>query len=625
MRSVRHNFWLLALLMLLAACSGLAGEPEIVATLPPRELPTAEPNWPQSTPDLANGAQIFAQRCASCHGPQGDGQGELVLSGEIPAMPSFLDAPHVSAQLPADYFDIITNGRIENLMPPWREALTPQQRWDVTYYVYTLHYTEAQIATGEAIYQRLCAECHGDTGLGDGPEMTGTGRDANNFQDLQNMSVISDDALFYTVLEGVGEAMPAYQDELSEDEIRAVNAYSRLFSLSGFEQSRQAPPSPEATEEAAAPAGETVTISGQVSNGSAGAAVPAGLNVELRYGNMSDGIEAQAATIGADGSYTFTDIPRREDYAYAIVAFYQDRPFISDQLTGEELSAETPLDLTIYEPTEDPFVLTLRELSITIERMNVGERVGLVFGQQYVFENNSDRVFTLPANLTPGALASLLLRLPPGAVILPDTSGGRYLSFAEEYAVVDTQPIYPGEHIAEVFYFLPYENGAIVDQPLTTPFDGTLNIQVAPESIEVRGDNIALDGTTQVNGQNIRVYTGSYDLPLGESLRFELAGTLFASANTSQNPGVVTADSLPLILGGVVLLLVIIGGGFVFWQRRSDDRGARIDALARQIAELDAMHDRGEINHDVYQQQRLALKQRLAELLSEQNSEPSSD
>jgi hypothetical protein len=39
--------------------------------------------------------------------------------------------------------------------------------------------------------------------------------------------------------------------------------------------------------------------------------------------------------------------------------------------------------------------------------------------------------------------------------------------------------------------------------------------------------------------------------------------------------------------------------------------------VVRQIAELDAEHEAGHINHDVYQRRRTQLKARLAELIDQ--------
>src|SRR5690606_38845473 len=106
--------------LLLTACGGLAGNPEIVATLPPPTQAIRDEGFPQPPPDLANGARIYAENCTRCHGVDGSGSGELVLAGEVGDPGSFLDPANVREYTPREWFDIITHGRIEQLMPPWR-------------------------------------------------------------------------------------------------------------------------------------------------------------------------------------------------------------------------------------------------------------------------------------------------------------------------------------------------------------------------------------------------------------------------------------------------------------------------------------------------------------------------
>src|SRR5690242_4509938 len=74
----------LAASLLLAGCGGLAGEPRIVSTLPPSTAAPTEAPYPSSPPDIAAGAQIFAENCTRCHGVGGAGDGELVKSGQVP-------------------------------------------------------------------------------------------------------------------------------------------------------------------------------------------------------------------------------------------------------------------------------------------------------------------------------------------------------------------------------------------------------------------------------------------------------------------------------------------------------------------------------------------------------------
>lgn len=119
-------------LLSLVACTGLSGEPKVVATLPP------VPTQVTSTDPLAQGEAIFRQRCASCHGLGGRGDGELVTSGQIQAVPDLTDLSRRADQTLEDYFEVITYGRIEKLMPPWEGALTEEERRVVSEYAYRL-------------------------------------------------------------------------------------------------------------------------------------------------------------------------------------------------------------------------------------------------------------------------------------------------------------------------------------------------------------------------------------------------------------------------------------------------------------------------------------------------------
>ena len=87
---------LLLLTVALTACSGLAGEPQVLATLTP---------VPRAPADLASGARIFAARCSSCHGSSGAGDGELALSGAIPAPGNFTQPEAARATIPATVVD----------------------------------------------------------------------------------------------------------------------------------------------------------------------------------------------------------------------------------------------------------------------------------------------------------------------------------------------------------------------------------------------------------------------------------------------------------------------------------------------------------------------------------------
>ena len=168
MRYPIERFLIVLLSMLIAVgCTGLAGEPEIVRTIPvpPTPLPAMSQNL--DTPvSLMNGATIYAQNCSRCHGVGGAGDGEFVASGQIEMISDFTDPQTTRDQSLQTWYDTITNGRLEQLMPPWENALSAQERWAVALYTYTMPYTEQQITAGEALYAAECSVCHAPDGTG---------------------------------------------------------------------------------------------------------------------------------------------------------------------------------------------------------------------------------------------------------------------------------------------------------------------------------------------------------------------------------------------------------------------------------------------------------------------------
>ena len=156
----RRGICVLAAAIALGACSGLGGEPEIVATVPPRLAPTTEATVSAAwQPDISNGARIFQERCTECHGDSGDGLGALVAAGSVERPLDMTDRRLVASKSPLGWFEVITEGRIEKLMPPWENALSVKERWDVTLYSYTLGYDEELLAAGERLWRERCADC----------------------------------------------------------------------------------------------------------------------------------------------------------------------------------------------------------------------------------------------------------------------------------------------------------------------------------------------------------------------------------------------------------------------------------------------------------------------------------
>jgi hypothetical protein len=266
-------------------------------------------------------------------------------------------------------------------------------------------------------------------------------------------------------------------------------------------------------------------------------------------------------------------------------------------------------DITLYERTEDPFSIRISAIDISIDTFTVEDvGTGLVFRQLMTYQNDSDRVYQTNRPAGEGRFASLLVQLPPGAIILNESANPRYLIAREQFALIDTAPVFPGEHTLEAIYFLPYDGGAIIDQPMSNMLDGNVSISIVPTVLQVASDQFPSMG---MNSNGSQLYQGAVQIGAGDSLTFELQGDLFSRTDT--DPTVVTSDRLTVVIIGVVGTLVAVIGFFI-WRNRGDD-DAQINKLIQQIAELDAMHEQGQINHDAYQHERQQLKQQLGAYL----------
>ena len=87
-----------------------------------------------ATPEsVAAGKRVFTQKCASCHGTNGEGGPGNDL---IPAAPSLVDDKWDHGSTDGEIFDVIKNGVPPELnMTPWGEILKEADMWNVVNYV----------------------------------------------------------------------------------------------------------------------------------------------------------------------------------------------------------------------------------------------------------------------------------------------------------------------------------------------------------------------------------------------------------------------------------------------------------------------------------------------------------
>ena len=132
---------------------------------------------------IAQGKEIYAVKCAVCHGEQGDGKGPAGLA--LPLKPPDLRDRAGIAEMRDNYWfwRVSEGGQVEpfkgkgSAMPPWKGDLSIEERWAVMAYQHTFsghngphvpweHHEMVQV--GRDIYAMACVWCHGKEGKGDG-------------------------------------------------------------------------------------------------------------------------------------------------------------------------------------------------------------------------------------------------------------------------------------------------------------------------------------------------------------------------------------------------------------------------------------------------------------------------
>lgn len=98
--------------------------------------------------------------------------------------------------------------------------------------------SEAALQAGRRIYMDKCAECHGETGKGDGPQAAMYSTPPASLTDAKRMASVTDGEIFYQISVG-RKPMPAFKKRLTEEERWQLVLFVRSFSAP--EQ-----PSPEA-------------------------------------------------------------------------------------------------------------------------------------------------------------------------------------------------------------------------------------------------------------------------------------------------------------------------------------------------------------------------------------------
>ena len=99
---------------------------------------------PTAPLDTARGHQLYTQNCASCHGDKGLGDGIAAASSPLPVPPigSKSRTPDLT---PGLAYNVVSVGIRGTPMASFAGTLSPQDRWNVVNYIYTLRGTKMEL------------------------------------------------------------------------------------------------------------------------------------------------------------------------------------------------------------------------------------------------------------------------------------------------------------------------------------------------------------------------------------------------------------------------------------------------------------------------------------------------
>ena len=600
----------------------------------PTPAPTLGTLVPALAPSVENGAAIYVEKCAPCHGDTGLGDGEqgIQLGVTVPAF----GLPEIArpASL-AQWYVMVTRGNLERFMPPFR-SLSDQERWDVVAYAMTLHTTDDEIEKGKQLFETNCANCSTDF-----------------FKDQEKMSALNEVELARIITVGNDE-VKAFGADLDEDDVWAVATYLRTLPFAATSVAMA--PTPLSTTEPATvsqtltPAEGTPieegtampivpsevaasalpgvgTVNGSVEN-MTGAELPSDLKITLRgFDHAADPnatpeqVLSVDGVVDTDGRFTFENVEMPAGRIFLAQLTHVGIKLQSDFAIVEEATSTLTLSpIILYGTTDDVSGLVMDDARIFFNYVEDEIRVL----SAYSFRNLTDKIVVVESK---DGLEIPFIKVPEGAQVLgfqamedsqPFTANGSTLAFApneQSYGLI-------------VFSTLVKNSEVEVSQPFAVP---VTNLAVyVTEGVKADGAQLTDHGVQAVNALNFQMYaTGG--LNAGDTLTFTLSGAPRDASTANSEP---TTDKNLLIGAGALGIALIIAGTWLYmgdrFRTREDAESDEADegnedeefetpeAVMDAIIALDDLKNAKKIPDAAYRKRRAELKERLREEMEDQ-------
>ncbi|MDO8578253.1 MAG: hypothetical protein Q7R50_03640 [Dehalococcoidales bacterium] len=354
------------------------------------------------------------------------------------------------------------------------------------------------------------------------------------------------------------------------------------------------------------------TISGQMTNGTAGGSSVGDVEVRLETYVNSILTANSTAMTQIDGSFKFDDLVTDPQNTYRLVLLYQEVDYFSSNITlgaGENSRSQ---NITVYDSTDNTDAIAV-DTAHTIIVPGDGE---LEFTVVYDFVNNTDKAYIGTGDpMANGKKKTLTFSVPADAkeVQYGDGLQTSYVYPSHE-GFIDTMAVLPGVREIVYAYKVPYSGG-------TYNFKEKMNYSAAWFNLLVQGTGIKVTSNQMVEQDPVDLGTGTtYLYLIGQNFT---AGQI-VSATLSGLSGEVN-QTLIIVLVTLALVLVL-GGGLAYWRTRTRRKLQPVEkisdvvddeqSLLVELARLDDDFAAGRIPEDAYRVKRAAKKARLIKLMS---------
>jgi len=355
-------------------------------------------------------------------------------------------------------------------------------------------------------------------------------------------------------------------------------------------------------------------VTGQVTNGTTGAAVPADLPITLHVLSGMEETGTYTTTVAADGSFRFDGLVVGQEQAVVAETTYQDATYFSEPDWLAAAEGELSLPLVIYETTADPADILVTQLHIFIRRLGDSPH-RLECGEVYLLSNTGERTYVGAPDAASGRRATLDFTLPEGAENLRFDGPGLGERFLERPGgFADTMPIPPGVATVSVLlsYELPYRPGLQLEWTFAAP--------IASVVIVLPGPGLALDGAGLTSA-------GTIDTQMGTALSYTAgplaAGQTLAIAlveDASAAPAAAAVSSRPQDVAlGLAALAAAVLAAYRLWRSPAPPMPAQVRPIVDAIAALDDDFEAGRIAEETYHRER-AVRLQQAQALLEENA-----